>query len=377
MKQSLFIALAGRLMRHPAAPFHEAAVRAEVERICQEHDLPFRRDRFGNVLVEHKRGRVTRPMELVAHLDHPAFDVLTVKSPRSVHAKFLGGVAPEYFVAGTRIRFLPDNSPGRLAGALGEVGSKEFELIPDRPLTIPPVFAVWDLEDFALRGGLIHGRACDDLIGVAAILATLIAVKESKQTCWLIGAITRAEEIGFGGALALAASRSVRRNALVVSLETSRELPPVKMGDGVIIRVGDRSSVFDTQATRFLAEVAADCAKRDPGFKHQRALMPGGSCEGTVFAEAGFQTAALCVALGNYHNCGQRRRIAAEHVSLADAVSMVELLKSAALRMAEFGELTGRLRDRLSGLARESRGRLLQTAAGSLSRESTAGSRSC
>jgi putative aminopeptidase FrvX len=366
MKPSLFISLAGRLMRHPAAPFHEAAVRAEVESICQEHDLPFRRDRFGNVLVEYKRGRAGRPLVLVAHLDHPAFDVLTVKSPRLVHAKFLGGVAPEYFADGTRIRFLPDNSPGRLGGAQGAAGTKEFALIPDRPLTVPPAFAVWDLEDFALRGGLIHGRACDDLIGVAAILATLIVAKESRQTCWLMGAITRAEEIGFGGALALAASRSVRRNALVISLETSRELPPVRMGDGVIIRVGDRSSVFDPQATRFLTEVAVDRARQNPAFRHQRGLMPGGSCEGTVFAEAGFQTAALCVALGNYHNCGPRRRIAAEYVSLADAASMVELLKSAAVRMAEFGELTGRLRGRLAGLADESRGRLLRTAAGGL-----------
>lgn len=364
MNQPRFITLAGRLMRHPAAPFHEAAVRAEVERICREHALPFRRDRFGNVLVECKHGRAARPLVLVAHLDHPAFDVLTVKSARSVRAKFLGGVPPEYFVAGTRIRFLPDNSPGRLGGAQGKAVAKEFELIPDRPLTVPPAFAVWDLEDFAQRGGLIHGRACDDLIGVASILATLIAVKESKQPCWLLGAITRAEEIGFGGALALASSRAVRRNALVLSLETSRELPPVKMGEGVIIRVGDRTSIFDTQATRFLAEVAADRAKSYPGFKYQRALMPGGSCEGTVFAEAGFQTAALCVALGNYHNCGPRRRIAAENVSLADAISMVELLKSAALRMAEFNALTGRLRDRLSGLARETRGRLLRTAAG-------------
>jgi type II secretory pathway component PulF len=44
----------------------------------------------------------------------------------------------------------------------------------------------------------------------------------------------------------------------------------------------------------------------------------------------------------------------------------VELLKSAAVRMAEFGELTGRLRGRLAGLADESRGRLLRTAAGGL-----------
>jgi hypothetical protein len=37
-------------------------------------------------------------------------------------------------------------------------------------------------------------------------------------------------------------------------LETSRELPGVKMGGGVILRVGDKASIFDSEATRFLAE---------------------------------------------------------------------------------------------------------------------------
>ncbi len=362
MNASLLVSIARRLMRCPAAPFHEAAVRFEVELICRERGLTVRRDQFGNVLVELKRGRAVRPMVLVAHLDHPGFDMVETRPAGRLRARFLGGVPKTYFQPGTRIRFLPAGGAGRLGQPLGAADRMEFELIPDRPPGTPPSFAVWELEDFALRDGLIHGRACDDLIGVAAILTTLIAAAESPGPIWLIGAITRAEEIGFGGALALAGSRALPRNSLVVSLETSRELPPVKMGDGVIVRVGDRSSVFDTQATRFLTEIANDLKARNPRFKQQRALMPGGSCEGTVFAEAGFQTAAVCVALGNYHNCGPRRRIAAEFVSRADAAAMVTLLTAATARLAEFEEVTGRLRKRLAQLATDSRDRLLYSA---------------
>ncbi len=365
MKQPLLLSLAARLMRHPAAPYHEFAVRSEVESICREHRLACRCDRFGNLLVEHQRGRGVHPMALVAHLDHPGFDILGAIGRKRLRARFLGGVPPEYFPAGTRVRFLPSGSVGRLGKPLAAATAKEFELIPDQTPTETPAFAVWELEDFAVRDGLIHGRACDDLIGVAAILATLIEAKNSRSPSWLIGAITRAEEIGFGGALALASARSLPRDALVVSLETSRELPPVEMGAGVIVRVGDRSSIFDPQATRFLAEVAGDHAKVERTFKYQRALMQGGSCEGTVFAEAGYQTAAVCVALGNYHNCGPRRRIAAEFVSLADANAMVELLTAAAAHLSKFDRLTGRLRQRLASLARESRGRLLRTAGAS------------
>lgn len=361
MSPSLLVPIARRLMRQPAVAFHEAAVRSEVEAICREHGLTCQRDRFGNLLIEVKRGRVSRPTVLVAHLDHPGFEI-TARLPKGgLRAGFLGGVPAQYFRRGTRLRLLPAGGGARLGAALGRPKQLEFELIPDEAVRDRPAFAVWELEDFALRRGRIHGRACDDLIGVAASLATLIAASRSPGAVWLIGAMTRAEEIGFGGALALAASRWIPRNSLVISLETSRELPPVTMGDGVIVRVGDRSSIFDTQATRFLTEIAGDLQRRDREFQFQRALMQGGSCEGTVFSEAGYQTAAVCVALGNYHNCGPRRRIAAEYVSRADAERMVALLVSAAARAAKFAALTGRLRTRLARLADGSRERLLRS----------------
>ena len=62
---------------------------------------------------------------------------------------------------------------------------------------------------------------------------------------------------------------------------------------------------------------------------------------------SGIGDAAVCVPLGNYHNCGARNKIAAEFVSLADACAMVDLLADAARRMPDYARLTGRLPARL------------------------------
>jgi putative aminopeptidase FrvX len=170
--------------------------------------------------------------------------------------------------------------------------------------------------------------------------------------------LSRAEEVGFHGALALAKSKRLPKNSLIISLETSRELPPVRQGAGVIIRVGDRTSIFDSTSTRFLTELAGDMAKSDSGFKFQRALMSGGTCEATAYQEYGYRCAAVCVALGNYHNCGPKDRLAEESVSASDAVNMAELLRNAAAEMKNFEKVTKRLPLRLEKYAREAGAKL-------------------
>jgi endoglucanase len=255
---------------------------------------------------------------------------------------------------------MPGSVPAKLGRRLGE--AREFEVHANKAPASPPQFAVWDLEDFAVRNGRIHGRGCDDLVGVASILATLIELKRHRARVNVIGVIARAEEIGFLGAMAVAAAKKLPKNSLVISLETSRELPGVKMEQGVILRVGDRTSIFSSQAMRFLAEVAAEVKSRNKKFQFQRALMSGGTCEATAYQEFGYETAAVCVALGNYHNCGERNRIAAEFVSAADALSMVELLASAAIKLPQFSQLIGKLPQRLRKMLRDAEPRLRKTA---------------
>jgi len=351
--------LAERLMQHPAAPYHEHAVRDEVQKICDEHSLPFELDRYGNLLVRLQTSRRERPFVMAAHMDHPGFEFVHHKRNSSHIVRFQGGVPDHYFRPGIKIRLMPGNIPAKLGKRVAK--DRTFEIQVSRPLESEPAFAVWELEDFR-ASDLIVGRACDDLIGVTSILATMIELKKARTRVNVIGVISRAEEIGFRGVLALTNTRHLPRNSLVISLETSRELPGVKMGEGGILRVGDRTSVFNSDAMRFLAEVASGLRTRRKDFKFQRALMAGGTCEATAFQEFGFQTGAVCIALGNYHNCSPNDKIAAEYVNVTDACGMVDLLVAAAKQMPNFKTLIGKLPKRLREMRRECEARLLKTA---------------
>ena len=349
-------------MQHPAAPYYEQGARSEVERICSEHGLRFERDRFGNLLVRLRAAARQRPLVLAAHLDHPGFEIVRRLSPTCLLARFRGGVPDSYFRPGVRVRVMPGAIPGRLGRRKGT--QRTFKLHLESPLKSDARFAVWELTDFSIRGRRIYGRSCDDLIGVAAILGTIIELKRSRVPVNILGVISRAEEIGFQGALACAASDVLPKNSLVISLETSRKLPGVRMGQGVIVRVGDRTSVFDPQATRFLTEVASALKQRRRSFQFQRALMSGGTCEATAYQEFGFQTAAVCVALGNYHNCAERNQIKAEFVSISDVSTMLELLIAAAKQTSHYSRFISKLPRRLAKMLREARKKLPKTDVG-------------
>ena len=349
--------LAKRLMQRPAAPYFEHGTRSAALEFCAEHGLEVATDPVGNVFVSLNRAPNLRPLVLAAHLDHPGFAVERQLGPRRFVLRFNGGVPDEYFRNGVRVRLQPGDVSARLVRRLPGK-AKRFEFAAEAAPETPPLFAVWELADFAVRGGRIHGRACDDLVGCAAVLATLRELQRRRAKVNVIGVLSRAEEVGFHGALTIAADRRLPADALVISLETSKELPAVKMGEGVILRVGDKASVFDSTATRFLAEVAGEIALKRKEFAHQRALMGGGTCEATAYQEFGYTSAAVCVALGNYHNCGPASRIAAEFVSVRDVVSMVDLLVAAAQAMPRLGKLTAKLPQRLQKLLREARQRL-------------------
>lgn len=354
----MIVRIAQRLMLCPAAPYHEDGVRGEVEAICAENGLSARRDRFGNVHIELRGRPGERPVVLAAHLDHPGFVITRGLGQGRYQATFQGGVPAVFFRRGLPVRLMPGSVKAILEKSLGEGRGFQVKVKGDRKVSVVPRFAVWDLPDFQLRKDRIVGRACDDLIGAASVLETLISLNRKKARVNAIGLLSRAEEVGFHGALAVADEGLIPKNSLVISLETSRELPAVKMGKGVIIRVGDRSSIFDSDASRFLWEAALELQAKDEDFCFQRALMSGGTCEATAFQEYGFQTGAVCVALGNYHNCASKNRIAAEFVNVKDVASMVALLEHAICRMPAFEKLTGKLRQRLRRLTVEAKRRL-------------------
>src|SRR6185503_8757907 len=146
MTPSEFSKIAGRLMRHPSVPFHEHAVRAEVEAICRENKLESQRDKFGNVIVRLRTAK-TRPFVLAAHMDHPGFEIVKQLSSKSWLAKFLGGVPDEYFRMGVPVRLMRDERAGGTPAVPGaaKLGrrpgkAKEFELHATREASGMPAF---------------------------------------------------------------------------------------------------------------------------------------------------------------------------------------------------------------------------------------------
>ena len=115
------------------------------------------------------------------------------------------------------------------------------------------------------------------------------------------------------------------------------------MGEGVIVRVGDRTSIFDPGVTAELTAVAT--AEK---LSFQRCLMSGGTCEATAYALDGYRCGALCIALGNYHNCGPETRIASEFVSLSDVEGLVALCTALARRTAGQPNASEVLKSRLA-----------------------------
>jgi len=318
----------------PTAPFHEDAVRERVRRLARERRLRLKEDRAGNLLVEYRNpGRRSHPVAFAGHMDHPGFEVIESRGRRS-KVRLLGGV-DEKTLRGSRLVF--ETEQGRIKAEILTVKMakdrrKEDTILrvrADRPLA-PGDFGWFDLPALSLARGRIRSKALDNVLSVALVCAMLDDLSARRRKAHVFGLFTVAEEVGFAGAMEAVTGRLLPRRLPIIVMETSRELPSFEIGAGPVIRVGDRMSVFDDGMTLWLSDTAETLAKKDPAFRHQRALMPGGWCEATLYQLAGWRTGALALALDNYHNMG-RKGAAAEAVSLGDARQMLRLMEALAL----------------------------------------------
>lgn len=279
----------------PTAPFHEYHVAAKIRALLAPlPHVSIETDAFGNLIARYRRGRKRPLLAFGAHMDHPGW---VKPGDRSGATEFLGGVPAERL----------DKHPVAWFGEFG----------------------MWDLPPFEIRDGHVYSRACDDLIGCVEIVALFEELERRgiEATCY--GLFTRAEEVGFVGAVHLAKAWPLPEGVRFVSLETSAPRGGAEIGKGPAIRVGDRLSVFDDTVTAELVETAA--AEK---LSVQRCLLDGGSCEATAMNLYGVPAAGLSVLLGNYHNCAADGGIGGEWVSFDDVKTLVRLLVATVIRTA-------------------------------------------
>jgi len=390
----------------PTAAGHEGCVLGWVNAWLSERpDLTTRTDPHGNVEIRFADVTPTdadRPVYFTAHLDHPAF-VCCGEHEGNPALEFRGGVMAEYFLDG-RVVVCPAGGTGpgeAVAGTLrgqawdpkqrdtetdsggtatpssdrGGVGGlfPVYTFEPDdaskAAALTPGDVGVWELpapevidDEF---GGIFYTNACDDLAALAGALAALEELRLARAGGKAAGGggvgdvrvlLTRAEEIGFVGAIGACEGCFMPRGSRVIALENSRSFPADSpIHGGPIVRVGDRISVFSPELTSAISEVAKGLAGRDAtprasekqhegGWKWQRKLMAGGACEASVYCAYGYESTCVCLPLGNYHNMANLAevqagtfegppRVGREHIGLDDFFGMVDLLAACGLSL--------------------------------------------
>lgn len=317
-----------QLLAQPTAPFREHHVSRQLLAWCERQSIPCFFDPVGNLVLgaasAHEYQRLLRmrsdePLRLfIAHMDHPGFHGTRWLAPGRLAVRWHGG-SPLKHLRGARVRLVSDEGivgAGRIAQATPNKGGWAIDTaeirITDgfaRSQARPRAETLYGGFDFRApvweENGLVYCPAADDLVGV-------FAIAETARRLWrgatrgerpFIGLLTRAEEVGFVGAvghLQLGWLQQRRRPVVAVSLEASRTLPGAVIGKGPVVRLGDRRTVFHPDALRTLSAVAQ---ARLPG-RHQRRVMDGGSCEATAMTAWGVPAIGISVPLGNYHNQG-------------------------------------------------------------------------
>jgi endoglucanase len=314
-----------QLLSRPTAPFREQLVMNYAQSILQRARIPHFSDPAGNLVIgcdspAAYRALLRQPSKepvrlFIAHMDHPGFHGVRWLSPRRLLVKWHGG-SPVKHLRGSRV-WVANNT-----GILGTGKIERATLLPSRHaidtaeiLLARPLPAAQIASSiyggFRFRapvwraGKRLYTQVADDLIGVFAVLATALALYSGKRRLQppFLGLLTRAEEVGFVGAIAhfdLDWREKARRPVVAISLETSRTLPNALIGKGPVVRLGDRRTVFDPGTLHILSEVAE---QELPG-RHQRRVMDGGTCEATAAIAWGLPAIGISVPLGNYHNQG-------------------------------------------------------------------------
>jgi len=376
----------------PTVAGREGRVVRWIERwVAQRPELTLRRDRHGNLVVRRTEPFASgAPVYITAHLDHPGFVVDAVEDDRRLVLAFRGGVMEDYFAGSpVAVHALDDpHAPARTGHVVERVMPQEGEDEPFKRYRVEldegqrtggvggGDFATWSLPAAEVIDGVLHAPACDDLAAAAAAMAAMDEMLQrharGDAPAHAMGRdvrllFTRAEEIGFIGAMGACREQTIEPESTVIALENSRAFDDSPIGGGPIVRVGDRLTVFTPKVTAAVASraeavaggpaqpTAAQKHSEMPRWRWQRKLMAGGACEATVFCAAGYDATCVCLPLGNYHNMGDLAAVQAgagtpvierERIAIADFDGLVDLLVACGQELRPGGAIADRL-DRL------------------------------
>ncbi|MEE3234523.1 MAG: hypothetical protein VX294_10180 [Candidatus Latescibacterota bacterium] len=338
MSKMSFEDVAKPIVKQPTVPFSEGFPISSIYRFLKDHPkLKHTKDVYGNIFVKYDgttSSKFPRTI-LTAHLDHPGFRWIEDIDSKTSLFGIYGGINKNLLI-NQPVRVynpLSENSRRSIRGTINKVhnfNNSRSNVEVSFPLKtnkkhLKNSFCCLDITPWRLYGDRLHARACDDLVGVGVALTTIAKLALSNEPIKAGILLTRAEEVGFAGILGTLNENYLSKKDIYVNIECSSIRAGAILGEGPIIRVGDRITVFDPDVSSALTYCADNIQQKNRTFSFQRKLMDGGACEATPLVRAGFQTGAVAIPLDNYHNDGGTK-LKAEIVDLRDVNNLIVLL---------------------------------------------------
>ena len=325
----------------PPTSFHEELIADFIKSELTKNKIEFIEDKWGNIEAL-LQGETNKEIVYISHMDHPGFEITEKIDTKLFKAKTLGGLPKLCDFENTKIKTisLKNEIKGNLILNDKENNSDEFRFSnSDRWLNKEFVLIELENEDiefpcpvvFDLPVPRVHKDeiitpVADDLAGCSLILEALKILKNKNIKYSIRAIFSRAEEVGLLGARLIAKSGRISKDSIIVSVETSSELPGAISGSGPIIRTGDRASTFDNTGEIILLSSVRELLKEDKNFKYQRQLMNLGGCEATAFSAFGYKVTGISLPLINWHNATQSGGVEPERISITDYQNALNIM---------------------------------------------------
>ncbi len=339
-----FFKLLKRLADANGPTGRESWVRDVVIEELKEVADEVRVDALGNVIAV-KKGRGSGRFMLAAHMDEIALVISHVDDKGFLRFLPVGGVV-ERNIVGQRVRILTRD--GRVVrGVIGmkpphaakpeearqlpemremfiDVGASSREEVEKMGISVGD-FAVFDRELVALGEKRVTGKALDDRVGVAVMIAAFRELGETDVNVYAVATVQ--EEVGLKGARTAAFSIDPHA-AIAIDVTIAQDIPGVdeaehvtKLGKGPAIKVIDGRKgtglISDPRLVDKLIEVAK--AKSIP---YQIEVAPGGTTDASAInlVREGVPSATVSIPTRYLHS-------AVELLDLDDAINAAKLIK--------------------------------------------------
>lgn len=336
-RQETLLSCCQQLLEIPTAPYQEEWMIGALHKILEGiPGISFEMDAWGNTSIYLRKELLDEgvpPLVFVTHLDHPGFVFPDSQKGKLIEGYFEGRVFDEYF-DGSKVRLFRHAHDSGVLGKVLKFSDRQGD-DDHRHVTIEleeeienPVLGMWDVSAFESDGEFIRGRACDDLCGVGATLAALseLVQIQAQLTQPIIMLYSRAEETGFCGSLCHIDEQVLPENSKIVSVEISGETDFARLGNGAILRVGDKAGMFNHDIVNCFWDGLLS-PDSENSLKVYRAFMDRGTCEATAFLTLGFEALGICAPVRNYHNMNfESKIIDAEAVSISDLMNLTGLI---------------------------------------------------